>query len=388
MTGPLAFFLGTLTYRVEADAPRVANAFLRNKDRFISIRTEDGGCAFTVYAHRRRKTDALLDKSGIKVYSIEGKGLFKRLSGLRRRYGLILGAALFVLAVSFSDSVVWDVRVEGCPSFSEDEVTERLRECGLYYGTRIKDFDHEGVTTAFLRENPEFSWIGVNFDGCVANVILRETASEKKDKKTLYSNLVAREGGQIVRTVVSSGSLAVSPLDVVKAGDLLVSGFVEKKNGFETVRSSGEVYAEIERTFEVEVPYEYTAVLPAGEGKTSYSLEFFGHTLGSADAGETDAEHGSRTERERLTLFDRVRLPVFVTKTTRTPTSEALLSRSPDEAKSEAYRLMKEKTSEALSKCEVTDYEYKETDTGSSFVLRLDLRGTDDIAEERIIQAP
>lgn len=387
MTGPLAFFLGTLTYRAKCDPSRVANAFLKSGDRFISISREEGGCAFTVYAHRRRKTDALLDKSGIKVYSIEGKGLLKILSGLRSRYGLILGAALFVLTLSFSDSVVWDVRVEGCPSFSEDEVVERLRECGLYYGTRIKDFDHEGVTTLFLRENPEFSWIGVNFDGCVANVILRETASGKKDKKTLYSNLVAKEGGQIVRTVVSSGSLAVSPLDVVKEGDLLVSGFVEKKNGFETVRSSGEVYAEIERTFNIEVPYEYTAVI-SGDGKTTYSVELFGHTLGFPDAAETDANSEVRTERERLALFDRIRLPVFVTKTTASPTSETRLERSFDEARSEAYRLMKEKTAEALSKCEVTGYEYEETDTGSSFVLKLILRGIDDIAGEKIIQAP
>ncbi len=387
MTGILAFFLGTLTYRAKCDPSRVANAFLKSGDRFISISREEGGCAFTVYAHRRRKTDALLDKSGIKVYSIEGKGLFKRLSGLRSRYGLILGAALFVLTLSFSDSVVWDVRVEGCPSFSEDEVVERLRECGLYYGTRIKDFDHEGVTTLFLRENPEFSWIGVNFDGCVANVILRETASGKNDKKTLYSNLVAKEGGQIVRTVVSSGSLAVSPLDVVKEGDLLVSGFVEKKNGFETVRSSGEVYAEVERTFNIEVPYEYTAVI-SGDGKTTYSVELFGRTLGSPNAAEADANTEVRTERERLALFDRIRLPVFVTKTTAAPTSETRLERSYDEARSEAYRLMKEKTAEALSKCEVTDYEYEETDTGSSFVLKLIVRGIDDIAGERIIQAP
>ena len=77
-----------------------------------------------------------------------------------------------------------------------------------------------------------------------------------------------------------------------------------------------------------------------------------------------------------------------MTKTTSAPTSETLLSRSPEEARSEAYRLMKEKTAEALSKCEVTDYEYEETDTGSSFVLKLIVRGIDDIAGERIIQAP
>ena len=54
---------------------------------FRGIRAEKEGVSFSVRLSKRRKVAGLLDKSGIKVYSIRGKGMPFFLNRYKWRYG-------------------------------------------------------------------------------------------------------------------------------------------------------------------------------------------------------------------------------------------------------------------------------------------------------------
>ena len=382
----LLFFTGRCDIVCEGGSEsRIADAFLISGMRYVSLEKEGGNARLKVCRRDRFKTLALLDKSDIKVYSIKGKGLPYAVGRYKKRYGVITGLLTFFLLVFFSSRTVWDVRVKGCPSYPREFVLEKLKECGLYYGASLFDFDSDKAESRFLENNPAFSWIAINVTGSVAEVELRETGSDGRKRTFLYSNLVAKEDGQIVRTAVTSGQTAVTRGDVVKKGDLLVSGFIEKKNGFETARSQGEVFAFVTKEFSVFVPYEKTELTPSGESLCGFFIEAFGKRFGHAVDNACENEE-IKVERERVELFGKIKLPVFTERHAKIPYEKTTFVLSRSEAKKEAYSLLQRQTVPALEKCEVIELRYDEEEQTDGFFLRLYADCIDDIAcEKRIL---
>lgn len=206
----------------------------------------------------------------------EVRGLPRFLYAYRHRYGLAVGFLLATALVWLGSSVIWDIRVEGERRLSEEEVISCLQECGLHIGSVRREIQVDALQNRVLIHSDDISWISVNIIGTVAQVEIRETQTKEEEPDFVASNLVAARDGQIELFVDVRGNVVRKIGDVVRQGELLVSGIYDSATvGMRLVRSQGQVIARTEHTFSAEVPYQYEQKEYTGRIFTEKYLIFF-----------------------------------------------------------------------------------------------------------------
>ena len=108
-----------------------ANKGAYEKDSFLII----------VQSRTEKKVLALLDKNGIKDYSIRRKGLPFFIKRYTKRPGLVVGVFVFALILWVSEFFVWEITFSGNEMFSDYEVEQQLAESGFGVGTFIPKVD-------------------------------------------------------------------------------------------------------------------------------------------------------------------------------------------------------------------------------------------------------
>ena len=156
-------------------------------------------------------------------------------------------AVLVALAINilFSE-IIFDVRVQGNDTVPDYVITEALEKSGVSPGVFWNKLDLNKAEASTLLELPEISWININRRGSVAYVKVAESknGAASKPPDTRISNIVADRDCIIREINVISGAAQVKPGDVVKRGDVLISGTVEGEFGIELVHASGVVIGE------------------------------------------------------------------------------------------------------------------------------------------------
>ena len=294
-------------------AAKVINAVIRANIRHGGFSlTQKGELTFSVGRKDAAQLREIIDKSGVVGYSLYRRGLPFLLYGYRRRIGFAAGAAIFLAAAYISTLFVWRVDVISDTELNKTEVVRNLSELGLSVGCFIPDCDFRAISSEYAERYGDCAWISVNPSGTVAEVELAEMIPRPASAEEAPCNIVAAYGGVIDSFVISSGKGYIAGGDLVKKGDILVSGVIEDIQG--AVRLTGaraEVYAEVERAVTVSVPLAYSERMPTGAEKRSRTLKILGAEFpipfGSSDPGEgweLSREEGS------VTLPDGKPLPV------------------------------------------------------------------------------
>ena len=192
-----------------------------------------------------------------------------------KRAGLILGVLLILLSVYLSSKFVWRIEIYGNEALSEEAITEILENSGFYCGKFIPRIDYDKLHNKILLENKEISWISINLDGSVANVLVKETKSTNLEND-YYSNIVAKCDAQIVEIRVKNGENVIKVNDVVKEGELLISGIIDSQSlGVRYEKASGEVYARTLKEISVSFPYKGEEKVYTGGAHTTYKIKLF-----------------------------------------------------------------------------------------------------------------
>lgn len=384
----LDIIFGRVTFTVpRSDLEKCMNLLHRNCIYSKKLREEkDSEFCFTVRKSDSDKTVRLLDKSGIKVYSIKGKGLPFLLKRYKKRIGIPIGLLMIALSLWISGKFVWQIEYTGNDSVPDHVVEEMLFDAGFGVGTYIPKVDLYKLCSRFIRENEDFSYISVNMEGTTARVQLRERRSRQEKTEYKASNLVAKYSGQIESLTVYSGQTVVGREDVVREGEILVSGFSENKSGFDIVRSTGSVYAYVTRRLTVEIPFEKTVKVYSGKKQTKYELMFFGKsiTLKNENDGSLDS-FDEFCDRERVVLFDRVRLPLMLNKTLYSGYDLKKQILTPDEARASAEAEMSRIMVKELADSEILEVKPHSEQTEDSYRLVYEIYCLTDIAEEKEI---
>lgn len=247
------------------------------------IRSEaDGGISFRL---SERDADALqraCSKLNIPLTVGEAKGfpaLFRR---YRQRWGILLGALIFAWITALSCCVVWDVEVTGNEKLDDGQIVRMLADYGFGVGSFFKKIDFDVLQNEFLLTTDEIAWISVNMVGTVAHVQVRENLGERQlgDGVSGVANVIAKEDGQITEVQIRAGKAAVVINDVVRKGDLLISGVIAiGEDGLRYEHASGSVLARVNRQITVEIPKNGLQKVYTGEEFVRKSIIFFGKEI-------------------------------------------------------------------------------------------------------------
>lgn len=330
---------------------RLLNLMLSHRiDYFGLDRDKNGDMTFFIMEKEYKILMSILDKNHIKVYSVYGRGLPFVIKNHKNRAGLLAGLMIYIFLVYFSTRFIWDIRVTSDTVTPHNEILSGLAELGCYEGSYVSALDFDRLCIDFLAKHKEFSWMSVNVKGTVAYVEVQEKDIFCPDS-TDARNLIAGYGGIIESVSVYEGEACVVPGNVVKPGDLLISGITEDFFGRTHIcRARGEIVASVDTVIEVMCPYSHTERVYTGKSYQSKTLRFFNFKIPYSTAKPPKGSKCIQINEENgAVLFDRIELPLSIEKTVFKEYKEKTVHYSKKEAELIAEGLLRQRIDTELS---------------------------------------
>ena len=261
------------------DATRLLNLLMDLGVPHRELRLSGGRICISIPEMDEKRVLSACDAIGLSLAADARSGISYRLRRYGKRVGLLLGGLLAAAVIFLGSRVVWEVQITGNTTLDRKEVLQMLSTCGLTSGTYLPTINTDEIESRMLLSYGEICWISVNIRGTTASVEILETV-RGEEIKTATANLVAARDGRIERIEVYEGQVGVKVGDVVREGDLLVSGVYDKGLlGYRVARARGDVYARTVRTITVEIPLESTEKVYTGREWCEKYVKFFGKRI-------------------------------------------------------------------------------------------------------------
>ena len=193
----------------------------------------------------------------------------------RRRYVLLAAAGLLTLMMALGSTHIWAFQVTGNDTVPTETILRTLEKYGVALGARSR-IRQEELRNHVLLELPDVVWLTVNMRGCTAHVqvVERQRPPEIAEKDGVW-NIVAARDGLVTRVQALDGKALVSAGSTVTAGELLVTGVYESREGSTYMTHSlGTVEARTWYDLSVSVPLTIAEKSGECREKTAISVQF------------------------------------------------------------------------------------------------------------------
>ena len=202
-----------------------------------------------------RRLGKLAKRRGDRLTLVRRVGLYWTIKGLWKRPVLLTGVALLSALALYLPSRVLFVRVEGNVNLPDKLILEHAAESGVYFGASRRQVRSEQIKNQLLSSLPQLQWAGVNTDGCVAVLTVRERpASSPEQMESVVSSIAASRDGVILSCTVTRGNGLCAPGQAVKEGQVLISGYTDCGISISATQAEGEIIAATSRELEVIMP--------------------------------------------------------------------------------------------------------------------------------------
>lgn len=242
-------------------------------------------------------------------------GILASVEKYRKRWGVLAGLFILVLSVFISSKFVWRIEIFGNSTVSDEEIISSLEKVGCRLGTFIPRINYDKLHNEFLLECGDISWISVNIDGNVAHVMVRERLyEENKDNKKTYTNVVAKYDGQIALVQLYEGKKIISIGDVVKKGDILISGVIDSQSqGVRYVHADGEIKAYVNKEILIKIPFNTSEKVYTGVVHKNKSIKIFSKIINFFTKNKNYDDFCDRIDtRRKVTIFGNIELPIEI----------------------------------------------------------------------------
>lgn len=187
--------------------------------------------------------------------------------------GALLGAVLLYVMSLF----IWNIRVEGNYSLSDEVILGYLESIQIVHGMAKKDIHGEEIEADLREHFPEITWTSAEVKGTrlIIHIQENEDAVPKEIPDEEPADLTASGAGTIVSMIVRSGTPAISEGMEVQKGDMLVESRVDVLNDAGETANTYYVHADadivIRRTehYQSSFDMKYMKKVYTGETKTS-----------------------------------------------------------------------------------------------------------------------
>lgn len=285
MTEFVQKLLGSCRLEITAAAPEmVLNRLTREELPFWGLQRKDPFIVeITVRRQDLEEAQKLVACAMGEARILKETGLPVLLRSLQHRKAFAVAVTLILVSAYVMTLFVWCLRVEGNETVPEQKILRELADLGVGFGTWGGYITPQKLKNQMLGRIPELEWLTVNKDGGLATVVVRERLEtpEVIDRRVV-TNLVASRDCLITEMEVLSGGAACQPGDVVRQGELLISGYQDLEFCTQVTRALGEVYG---RTWR-----EQDAVTPA-------------ETLWKTDSGRTQRRFALLIGKKRINLY-------------------------------------------------------------------------------------
>ena len=381
------YFRGSYKVTVEESFKRDAvNIMYVHQIHYYKPRLiEDGSFAFRIFSNDYDAIKTLFEDSGIHYEISDIMGIPRTIRFLKRRPGIACGILIFFSIIWLSSRVIWNFSVTGNDSVPESDILSLLDDLGCGYGDFIPTIDFDSLHAKFLSESDNIAWISVNMKGTHANVEVREVINGNRDVRDegTYANIIASEDAQIMSLRITEGTAQVVPGDVVKKGDILISGVIPvKEDKIRYEYAEGVVEAYVKRVIEVEIPVDGRKKAYTGNSKSEKSIKIFKNSLNLfRKSGIEYSTYDKIEKNNQVMLFGMIPLPVWMNETIYKEYGYIGGALSEEEAVATGMTELRDRMDEIMESSELISNKMTSEMTDSTYRIRCDMICAADIAQ-------
>ena len=191
-------------------------------------------------------------KKGYDLQVKDHLGLHWRIRGLLKRPVLIIGMAFLLFLTLMLPTRALFFRVEGNEKVPTKLILEKSADAGIRFGSSCRQIRSEKVKNELLGNLDGLQWVGINTQGCVVTIIVRErsSAAMQPSPRNEVRSIVAKMDGEILSCTATSGSLKCQVGQIVQKGEVLISGYTDCGIAIRATTAQGEILARTSRYLE------------------------------------------------------------------------------------------------------------------------------------------
>jgi len=214
-------------------------------------------------------------RCNVQIYSRKGIPFF--VHKYRRRKAFAFGIIFSAILIYSMTLFIWTVEIQGIEKMTAEQITNSLKNAGLKTGMWKNGIDTQYIQNIVMTAEPDIAWIGINIKGTSAMIEIKErTPKPYILPKNQPCSIVATMGGVIESINTKDGHQLVKKGDVVREGQLLVSGALDSKiEGIRYVHSDAEVIAKTWHEKTVDLPQLEEVKTRTGRSKSKHSVKIF-----------------------------------------------------------------------------------------------------------------
>lgn len=279
---------GYLFLKIEKGAAvRFINLCNHHNIYMWNIKNENEGYTFNIFVKDYFRLNDIAYKSNTYPRIIYKRGLCFVINTMIKQKTFLPFFSGFIISIYILSSVVWNIYISGNMRHSCEELSEYISECNINRGTPLRKLNLDMLEKNIRNRFPDIGWVSASLEG--TNIYVKVLENDSMEKATpdeaYFSHIIASSDGIIDSIVTRSGTPLVKPGDIVKKGDILISGIVEFTNdSMEVYKKSpvyadGDVYIISDEKYRNSFDMNYLDKVFTGRTKTEYSIMFGGRLL-------------------------------------------------------------------------------------------------------------
>ena len=275
------FLKGYVIIRVEGSSlERFISICIHRNIRLLELdKRVDNYIQCVVSRNDFKKLRPIVYKTKMKVRIVRKLGLPAFWKVVKRRMGFFVGILIFPLVIFIMSQFIWSIQINGVSINKTEEIKRCLNDMGIKEGMTVHSVPKASDVKFYLLDKFDYlSWAWVYVEGTRIRVEVREgiPIPEIQDDSR-PCDIVAVRSGVVEEIITKKGRGIAKKGNVVSAGDVLVAGTVEFKDGagFFTVHADGEVRAKTSHTASGTFPLYYEYQNDTGDVLKRYTIKAF-----------------------------------------------------------------------------------------------------------------
>lgn len=277
------FYLGWVRVRAEGgQLERLLQILAYHNIILWNVHRSGAGILASMYVNDFFRIKEYVKKTGVTVRCIKRHGLPFYVQNWKRHASVAAGIGLAIGLLAVLSRYIWGIEVDGNRTCSDEQIITFLETEGIHTGMLSSALpDAESLELSIRTMFPEIIWVTTHTKGSVLHIHVKENDTRTpRVEDTSPQSLVAESDATISSIVTRSGTPQVKAGEVVKKGQLLVSGIVpvlgdyDALLGMHEVRADADIVAEWEITFQRKIPRVHEIVRETGDAQRAVSISF------------------------------------------------------------------------------------------------------------------
>lgn len=348
----IKYILGYINIKVEGYfVEKFINKCVNENIFFWNIKREKTAIAYmNVGIKDFKKLCKISKETRCKVKVLEKKGLPFFLNRYRKRKIFLILMLIICFMLFTSSKFIWDIKIEGANSISEDEIISMLDKKGLRIGERKNKLNTQKIINEIRLEREDIAWLGITIQGTNATIKIVEADSKPEIiNEEDYCNIVATKDAQIIKVSAQNGIPVVKEDDIVTKGDILIAGWIDGKyTGTRYVHAEGEVKAKVWYTEKEQVALNQVIEKDTGVSEKKYKIKINNFTINFFKTLSKFEKYDTIETYNQIKIFSNFYLPVELIKITNIEKAEDRITYGIEEAKQIGIQKASEKIEKQL----------------------------------------